>query len=402
MRKCTCFLITVLFLFTGCEPAEESSIKHPIKTTIKQSTQPQLYEAILYELGAFPVKKLTKEYFTNGNPGQVYSKGDREDVHGWLRPFWARTDSYLTESEKKHYGIPKKTLNYGRYVSFLDVEAYQQTKDPLQFAIIQFTLEEFLYRKIKIKNPEDILKVYHAKMGLDNLVLRTLKGRGLTGPMVASLYRQYQDPLLFRYFTPPDAGQKEYKSFLEQLLEDKQIDAAHRFDVYTLLYQADKKNLAGYKEFIFQNISQLPEWYDRYKMYEALVSIGDGESIKMVNHALLNDPIADVRRFLIHDLVEQQKVDEYIATIHLLSLGKGKKYVGVFAPNSPPRQTGETLLTQPLKTYLKWAKQKKNLKQETQMKIQSALQALTLERPNSTNGPFGGGDFFGPNKNNRK
>lgn len=381
MLKLCYFHLPILLLCMGCNTnAQSKEHANAEPATNKQSTRPQSYEETLYELGAFPVNKLTKRYWNNGNPGQVYSKGTREDVHGWLRPFWVRTDSYLTESEKKRYGIPKEPLSYERYISFLDVETYQRTKDPLLFAIIQFTLEEFLYRKLEIENPQDFLKVYHAKMGLDNLVLWTLEGRGLSGPMVASLYRQYQDPLLFRYFTPPEASQDEYKSFLEQLLADK------------------KTHLAGYKAFIFQNIDQISDWHDRYQMNEALLIIGDEDSTKVVNQSLLNDPVAEVREATLYDLKEQGRVDEFIETIYQLSLGKGKRCSGIAMNRMTLLDEGETEISYDLREYLKWAQQKKNLKQETQIKIHSALQALNSERSNSTIGPFGDGDSFEPKK----
>jgi len=396
MPKSACCYLFLALCCTSCKPADETVVKPAVETPLVQKTNTQSYEEILYELGAFPVSKLTKPYNDNGHPGEVYFMGSREDVHGWLSPFWVRGNSYLTESETKQYGIPKAPLDYERYLSFLDVETYQQTKDPLLFAIIQFTLEEFLYRKLEIKNPKDFLKVYHAKMGLDNLVLWTLEGRGLTGPMVADLYRQYQDSLLFRYLIPPEAGQDEYKVFLEQLLADQKLDAAHRFDVYTQLYQADKTmHLAGYKAFIFQNIEQLSKWHDRYQMNEALLTIGDEESTKVVNQSLLNDPVAEVRETILHDLKEQDRVDEFIETIYQLSLGKGKKCYGV-SMNRMWRVSGETEISHDLREYLKWAKEKQNLKQETHRKIDSALQALTIKRPQPKPGPDG--DFFGPNK----
>ena len=68
------------------------------------------YEKMLYDLGAFPAAKLTQPYWTNGHPGEVYSKCTRVDVDGWLSPYWA--PSYLTEAEKVQYGIPKKLPSY--------------------------------------------------------------------------------------------------------------------------------------------------------------------------------------------------------------------------------------------------------------------------------------------------
>ena len=70
------------------------------------ATQP--YEAMLYELGAFPVAKLTKPYWTNGNPGQVYGKGERLDVDGWLPPYW--TPMHLTDAEEAQEAAELRTV----------------------------------------------------------------------------------------------------------------------------------------------------------------------------------------------------------------------------------------------------------------------------------------------------
>lgn len=367
---------------TGTEQDHAETAAVP---AVSQKNPSESYEEILYELGAFPVSKLTKPYWNNGHPGQVYSKGTREDVHAWLRPFWVRTDSYLTKSEKTRLGIPKAPLSYERYVSILDVETYQQTKDPLLFAIIDFTLDELHWRKIKIKNPEDLLKVYHAKMGLDSKVLWLLKRRELIdGPMIAGLYRQYQDPLLFRFLVPPEPGQDDYKAFLEELLVNPKLDAMQRFAVFTQLYQADKPtHLAGYKKFIFKSVAQLPGWFDRCDMYAALVSIGDPESVKAVNHALLNDPTAQVREFLLHELKRQDQVVEYIDTIHLLSLGRGQKCKVELYFNMPVLQSDENILADSLKTYLNWAKEKQTLIPKTKQKILASLQAISNNASNS-------------------
>ncbi|QDT45722.1 hypothetical protein Pan241w_58500 [Gimesia alba] len=367
---------------TGTEQERAESAAVP---AVSQKIPSESYEEILYELGAFPVSKLTKRYWNNGHPGEVFSKGKREDVHGWLPPFWVRTDSYLTQSEKTHFGIPKAPLSYERYISFLDVETYQQTEDPLLFAIIQFTLDELHRRKIKIKNPEDLLKVYHAKMGLDNKVLWLLKRRELIdGPMIAVLYRQYQDPLLFRFLVPPEQGQDDYKAFLEELLVNPKLDTMQSFAVFTQLYQVDKPtHLAGYKNFIFKNVAQVPDWLDRSQMYAALIGIGDRESVNAVNHALLNDPTAQVREFLLRELKRQDQVVKYIDTIHLLSQRKGQKCVREIVPNGPGFHPDENILADSLKTYLNWAKEKQNLSPKAKQKILASLQAISNDASNS-------------------
>lgn len=89
------------------------------------------YEQSLYDLGAFPVYKLTKPYWTNGNAGKVYGKGERVDVDGWLPPYWAA--EYLTDAEKRKYGIPRKPLSYGQYMAMIDIDTYKRTHDPQLF-----------------------------------------------------------------------------------------------------------------------------------------------------------------------------------------------------------------------------------------------------------------------------
>lgn len=384
-------LIISLLCTLGCSSqsqptgTEQDHAETAAVPAVSQKNPSVSYEEILYELGAFPVSKLTKRYWNNGHPGEVFSKGEREDVNGWLPPFWVRGNSYLTKSEKTRFGIPKAPLSYERYISFLEVETYQQTKDPLLFAIIEFTLDELHWRKIKIKNPEDLLKVYHAKMGLDNKVLWLLKRRELIdGPMVANLYRQYQDPLLFRFLIPPEPGQDDYKVFLEQLLAEKQLDTMQRFAVFTQLYQADKPtHLAGYKTLIFKNAARLPDRFDRYNMYAALIGIGDRESVNAVNHALLNDPTAQVREFLLRELKRQDQVVKYIDTIHLLSLGRGQKCKVEPYFNMPVLQSDEKILADSLETYLNWAKEKQTLNPKTKQKILASLQAISNDASNS-------------------
>ncbi|WP_417394082.1 hypothetical protein [Gimesia chilikensis] len=396
----TGFLLLVLGCGTGSQPLvpESEDDRGAAVQTDPETSPTESYEAILYELGAIPVSKLTKPYWNNGEPGEVFSKGTREDVHGWLSPYLVRRFSYLTGSERQSYGIPKPPLSYERYVALLDVETYQKTKDPLLFAIIEFTLDELLRRKLEINNPDDILQVYHARMGLEDLVLWTLKGRGLTGPMVADLYRQYQDDRLLDYLVPPEAGQDAYKAFLEQLLTDSKIELDQRFVVYTQLYESDHAAcLAGYKAFILSNVEQVPHWRDRYAMYEALIRIGDEECVAAVDQALLNDPTAQTRESLLRELQEQSQVVEYLDTIHLLALGKSKPFEIEYYPNAPIFQKEETVLDDSLRACLKQVQKQKTLSKETEQKIQQALQAIADRdaQPESVVG--GGGDRFEAN-----
>ncbi|QDV21474.1 hypothetical protein Pan153_61620 [Gimesia panareensis] len=343
-------------------------------TELKARTQE--YEAILYKLGAFPVRRLTKPYKNNGHPGEVYFMGSRIDVHGWLPPL--RAIDYLSLAERKANQLPRERLSYERYVALLDVKTYQQTRDPLLFAVLRFTLDEMRRYQLEIKEPEDLLKVYHARIGLEEAVLKVLEGRGLTGPMVADLYRQYGDPVLLRYVTPPAKGQQEYRVFLEQLLTDQRIEAALRFVVYTQLYQAGpQKHLAGYKAFIAEQIEQLPNWHDRKSMNTALSAIGDAESIEIMNRSLLNDPVAEVREWiLVVEWLDRKRVHPaVIDTLLLIAEGKGKPCRHVLPTCFKIPEQG-TELRPFLYDWLDWARDQPNLAQETRQKIERAVQAL--------------------------
>ena len=356
--------------------AEEAQSEPAVKTAVDQKSKQQEYQAILYELGSFPVRRLTEPYQNNGHPGEVYFMGHRIDVHGWLPPL--RATQYLTRTERKTNQLPRTHLSYERYVTFLDVKTYQQTRDPLLFAVLRFTLDEMQRYQLEIKQPEDLLQVYHARIGLEEAVLKALQGRGLTGPMVADLYRQYGDAVLLRYLTPPTRGEQEYRAFLEQLLKDQSIDAALRFVVYTQLYQADQqKHLAGYKAFISDHIEQLPDWRDRKSMNSALSAIGDAESIEIMNRSLLNDPVAEVREWiLVVEQLDRKRVHPaVIDTLLQLAEGKGKPCQHVLPTCFKIPEQG-TELRPFLFAWLDWAREQPNLEQETQQKIERVLQFL--------------------------
>ena len=93
---------------------------------------PPKYERMLYDLGAFPVAKVTRPYWDNRDAGKVCSKGTRVDVDGWLPP--ASAAYYLTDAEKLRYGIPKAALRYEQYMGMLDLDTYQRNHDPASFS----------------------------------------------------------------------------------------------------------------------------------------------------------------------------------------------------------------------------------------------------------------------------
>jgi len=54
--------------------------KAQVAPATTQASGRAAYENQMLALGAFPVGRLTKAYYTNGNPGQVYDLGNRVDV----------------------------------------------------------------------------------------------------------------------------------------------------------------------------------------------------------------------------------------------------------------------------------------------------------------------------------
>tara|TARA_R110002095_G_scaffold104869_3_gene91822 strand:+ start:39 stop:1262 length:1224 start_codon:yes stop_codon:yes gene_type:complete len=388
-------LILSLLFSLGCSSNSETATteQERVEETATQAVSNPLptesYEEILYELGAFPVSKLTKSYWNNGNPGEVFSLGRRVDVNGWLPPEAVRSNEYLTESEKKRYGIPRPPLSYERYVTLMDVEIYQQSKDPLLFAVIKLTLDEFGDRRMKIRNPADFVKIYHARIGLDSELLWLFKRENVSGEVFARMYQQQQDPLVFHYLPPLKTGQEEYRMFLDQQLVNPQIRVEDRFQVYTQLYHADQqKHLQDYQAFLISNVDQPDDWFYRWRMNEALLEIGTPEAIQVVNQSLLNDPVAEVRECILHHLKEQGQIDEFIDTILLLSNGKGQPCTGVM-PNRMFLSAGENEISYDLSEYLKWAQEQNYLKRETKHKVKIALQALASKKPEPVSTDFG-------------
>ncbi|MCA9015036.1 MAG: hypothetical protein KDA77_06855 [Planctomycetaceae bacterium] len=382
-KRACCYLCLVLCCVSfHLETVSAEETKQ--KPAIDQKTNAQIYEAMLYELGAFPVNKLRSKYRDPRHPGRVAFTGPwRIDLQGWLYPEVVRTKGYLNEAEKKRYGIPKAPLSYQRYLSFIDIETYQQTKDPLLYNVIQFTFEELRDRKVKSEQPGDILKVYHPSEEWDFYFQLLLKNEQLSGPEVASLYRQHQVPLLLRCVTPPETGQDEYITFLEDISSDELLEACYRLDAYSQLYQLDKqKYCSDYKQFLIKNHFQPSEWADRCRMNQTLLEIGDQDCVRAIKQSLLNDPSTEVRISIFDYLREHGIVDEYLDTLQLLAEGKGKECSvdGRFV-NRPGLAVGETEFSLALKGQLNWAGQQKNLSKAAQEKIQNSLHTLRTGKP---------------------
>ncbi|MFT5127420.1 MAG: hypothetical protein ACI8W8_001023, partial [Rhodothermales bacterium] len=132
-------------------------------------------EAALYRLGSYPVAKLTHSHWTNGNGGKVFSKGKRIDHDGWLPPYWAATDRYLSAEERKAAGIPQPRLSDAEYLAPLDVKGYRRNRSPLRLTVMRFALDEISRHEIAASNSESILAVYRSDIGLEKEALRAVK-----------------------------------------------------------------------------------------------------------------------------------------------------------------------------------------------------------------------------------
>ncbi|MFH1299542.1 MAG: hypothetical protein ABIK07_00675 [Planctomycetota bacterium] len=387
MLKSICYPYALMFCLAGvCLDsviAEERQQESAASVSANLRTQTQKYEALLYELGAFPVLKLTRAYDDQGRPGEVYaSKWTRVDVHGWLPPEIVRTKSYLTESEKERYGIPKTPLPYQRYLSMIDIGTYQKTKDPLLHSIIQFAFEELRERKVKSPTPGAILSVYQPSPEWDHYFLWQLKTEQLSGPVAASLYQRYRVPLLLRCLPPPEKGQDEYTLFLEQISSDKTLQAGYRFEAYKLLYKWDQeKYLTGFKEFLIKHTEQTPDVLDRCFLNEALLKLGGEDCFAVVRRGLINDPIYDVRTSILSDLKELELTHRFLDPIQVLAEEKAKECRRYwFFGNGPGMDVGETEMYHILKNLLQAARRQQNLSEDSLRKIQHALATLEAKK----------------------
>ncbi|WP_417388548.1 hypothetical protein [Gimesia sp.] len=376
--------------------AEEAQPEPAVKTAVDQKAKQQKYEAMLYELGAFPVRRLRSVHQDPRNPGHITSlTPHRIEFNGWLYPDVVRRNGYLNESEKARYGIPKAALPFERYLSFLDIETYEQTKDPLLEIVIQFTFDELYDRNVKSEHPGDLLKAYYPSEKWDFYFLRQLKKEPFSGPVAARLYQRYRARVVLRFLTPPESGQDEYLASLKRLLTEPGLNASYRHVAFSLLYQWDQGQYrAEYRKFLIQSTEQAPEWPDRSRMNRALLEFGGEDCFAVVRRSLVNDPIYEVRTGILDDLQELKLTHHFLDEIQLLVLEKGKqcRCAYVFGNEGPGKNDGETELSRTLRNLLLVARQQQGLSEASEQKIQNSLQSLhtmklkRIRRPLRTTG----------------
>lgn len=325
------------------------------------------YEKTLYDLGAFPVAKLTKPYWTNGHPGKVYGKGERVDVDGWLPPRVA--PGYLTAAERTRYGIPTEPLAYEQYVALLDIDTYQRTHNPLLFLVMRFTLERMERESMRVRK-EDILRVYEARIGLEQFAIYLLREQ-LSSADAMRLVRTYGDEKLFAVLPAPVPADKAYMAFLNEQASAAKWSISCRHDAYKLLFAVDANAYRKpYREFLLNHVKTAKDWWVRAFLYEGLIQLKDESSLKAVREGLVHDPITECREAILYFLKQQGEVASAIDAILVVVNGHDERHEAVTVSRMSPYWTPN------LNEYLKWAKSQKGLDAETSRKVNEAIEKL--------------------------
>ena len=343
-------------------PAADNSA---LAQTPTASTQP--YEKLLYDLGAFPVSRLTQPYWTNGNPGKVYSKGNRVDVDGWLPPNQAAF--YLTDAEKAQYAIPAKPLRYEQYIAMLDIDKCKQTHDPQLFLVMRFALESLGDHQVPVKKA-DILRVYEAQIGLEEYAAPFLAGQ-ISSADAIRLIGAYADEKLFQVLPKPEPNDKVYIAFLSEQAQAGKWSIWSRQECYELLLALDDKTYrAPYRTFLLGNVKTAHDWRARAILYDALVRMKDQDSLNAVCDGLVHDPITECRESILSEAKEQGEVTSIIDAILVIANGQDAPH----HPVTPSRMLGQWRYN--LNRYLQWAATQKQLDAATLKKVDDALAKL--------------------------
>ncbi len=303
----------------------------------------------------------------NQNSGKVYDKGVRVDVDGWLPPF--ETAEYLTEAETAQYGIPKKPLRYEQYVAMLDIDTYERTLDPALFLVMRFTLESMWQNGVRVRK-EDILRVYEAKIGLEEFAVRLLQGQ-LSSADAMRLVRTCDDEKLFAILPAPQSAEKAYILFLNQQANAVQWPIHCRQDAYKLLLALDETTYRKpYREFLLGHVRMAKDCWERVGLYGGLIQLKDEESMKAVREGLVHDPVTECREDILYSLQERGEVTSAIDAILVIANEKDKKHGSV----TVSRMSGQWSYM--LNKYLEWAKSQKGLDARTLQKVDEAIEKL--------------------------
>lgn len=328
------------------------------------------YEAILYTLGAVPISKLDKEVQVNkrADGKATYFKNDLVEVNGWLSPRWVKKGGLLTDVVTKEKDIPKELQKYCEYASLLDVDEYIKTKDPLQYAIMAFTLDNLLMDRIEIENLDDIIRVYKAGIGLEERALPLLKDH-LNSDQAMDLYSESKDARLLDVLPSP---QPEDKKYIQFLLDIAERESDKGWCALYLLYKMDKSAYREkFRDFITRKVHETSSLQDRMGMYSALAEIGDDKSREALATSLLEDPVTEGREAILSAALERKVCSrELVDSVEKILKGLGEKHRS-FSTGRMADQWNYYL-----REYLMWVKDNESCENKTRKGAKDTLELI--------------------------
>ena len=323
------------------------------------------YEAVLHALGAVPVSALDKKFWGDETGRSLYLKGQRVDVNGWIAPHWIKEGTLSFSEEKERAAAP---LTFAQYVSLLDVEGYAATKEPLRYAVIAIALDKMLMEGAQIENPDVIIKVYEAGIGLEDRALRLLKSR-VSSDRAMQLYNKHGDSRLLDVFPVPRAQETNYIQFLREVATK---ESEKGWLALSLLYAMD--NTAYKEEFrdsLINRVRAVSNWAVRAQMCDALAGIGDRVSLDFLAGCLLTEPVTEVREAILRAAIARTLCSkELVRSVVQLARGFGQDH----RPVTSSRMGDQWKFS--LREYLTWAKNSNICETDSRVEAENALGLL--------------------------
>jgi len=182
---------------------------------------------------------------------------------------------------------------------------------------------------------QDILRVYEAKIGLEEFAVSLLEGQ-LSSVDAMRLVRTYGDEKLFPILPSPRPSDKAYILFLNQQANSAKWSIHSRQHAYKLLFAVDKKTYRKpYQEFLLSHVKMAKDWGERAILYGGLIQLKDEESMKAVREGLVDDPITECREYILYSLQERREVTSAIDAILVIANKEDKKHDSVSVSRRP-------------------------------------------------------------------
>jgi hypothetical protein len=260
-------------------------------------------------------------------------------------------------------------MRYEQYAAMLEIDTYKRTHDRLLLLVMRFALDSMATNNLHVKK-DDILRIYEARIGLEQQAIRLLDGQ-LSIEDAMRMLRTYGDTNLFVIFPAPQPKDKAYIAFLNQQAGAAKWPIHCRQDAYRLLFALDERTYrAPFREFLLSHADTATDWWERAKLYGALVQLKDEESLKAVRRGLVHDPITECREDILYDLRKEGEATSAIDAILVIADGHDEMHHAVTVSRMP----GEWSYN--LNEYLKWAKSHKGLDAITLRKVDEATEKL--------------------------